>query len=131
MLKVLIVGSNPSQASPDNSAFHPSTKSRKTIDKWFAGIPADLHFINVSNEKTENNKPLNSHQINPIRTQLESFKNYKIIAVGKTAENVLKHAQIDHFAMPHPSGRNRKLNDRDYIRNKLAELNKYVLRALY
>ncbi len=35
-----------------------------------------------------------------------------IIALGNNASKALKHYK--HFKLPHPSGRNRKLNDKEY-----------------
>ena len=128
-MEVLIVGSNPAQASPDNSAFHPSTRSRKVIDSWFEGIEAELTFINISNEKTPENRPLNVSEIsksNEIHKQLQSFKNHKIVAVGNAAGNALKRAGIDFLAMPHPSGRNRLLNDPAYVQGKIKQLRDYL-----
>jgi len=41
-------------------------------------------------------------------------ENYKIIALGKSAEKALTKLGVPHYPMPHPSGRNRLLNDTDY-----------------
>jgi len=39
---------------------------------------------------------------------------YKIVALGKAAEKALTKLKVPHYPMPHPSGRNRLLNDVEY-----------------
>ena len=62
---VCIVGSNPSQASVDNTPFHKGTKSRKTIDSWFEKDDGTyyLTFENIVDYKTVDNKPLKKSEI--------------------------------------------------------------------
>lgn len=50
----------------------------------------------------------------------------KIVALGKTAERALQMLGIEHFAMPHPSGLNRKLNDPEYVAEKINGLREYL-----
>jgi len=47
-----------------------------------------------------------------------------VIALGNVASKVL--ASIPHFKLPHPSGRNRQLNDKEFIANKLKECKDYL-----
>lgn len=83
MKKVLLVGSNPSEASPDTTAFHPNTRSRNILESWFSNIDADISFINICDKKTPKNRPL---RVSEIRESIPSLLN-KI--------------------KPHPSGINR------------------------
>lgn len=50
----------------------------------------------------------------------------KVIALGGIASRVLTKMGVAHFRMPHPSGRNRQLNDRSFERKKLRELRKWL-----
>jgi len=61
--KVLLIGSNPSCASTDNSPFLASTRSRMLLDEWFKDLDVDVHFCNVSYQKKEGNKPLTAQEI--------------------------------------------------------------------
>jgi uracil-DNA glycosylase len=54
----------------------------------------------------------------------------KIVALGKTAEKALTLLGYDFYAMPHPSGLNRKLNDKDYIEEKIKGLRDYINKPL-
>ena len=48
----------------------------------------------------------------------------KIIALGNNASKDLGKAP--HFKLPHPSGKNRLLNDKDYIKSRLKECKKWL-----
>ena len=124
----MLVGSNPSRRSPDNSVFHASTRSRMTVDAWFRDIECQISFTNVSREKTENNRPLTVREIRSNLPRLkEELKGYdKIVALGNTAQKALTLLCFDFFAMPHPSGLNRLLNDPIYIKNKIKALHRYI-----
>jgi uracil-DNA glycosylase len=50
----------------------------------------------------------------------------KVIALGRTAEKALTLLRLDFYAMPHPSGLNRKLNDPKYIEEKIKGLISYL-----
>ena len=50
----------------------------------------------------------------------------RVIALGGFASAALKKIGIEHFTMPHPSGLNRKLNDRDYELKMLRDCHEYI-----
>lgn len=115
-MRVLFVGSNPGSQNPDGTAFHISSRSRKTIDEWLKGIDAEVAFINVADFKTPNNRPLSASEVRACLPALASkiclYKDFKIVAVGGTAEKALRLLNVPvYHSMPHPSGRSRKLND--------------------
>lgn len=59
--------------------------------------------------------------------KFHDMNNYDgIVAVGAMVRDALKKLGIDHFYMPHPSGRNYLLNDPEYVENKLNELREYI-----
>jgi hypothetical protein len=128
---VVFVGSNPSRSSPDSSPFHISVKSRKTLDAWIENINANFVFLNVSDQKTEDNKPLSIAMIKQSKdllvSKLSQYPDAKIIALGKTASKALYFAGIkDFLTLPHPSGMNRQLNDARTVDNTKQSLIKYI-----
>ena len=131
--KVLLVGSNPSNKSPDNSAFHRDTKSRKFVDKWFEGEGWNIAYDNLVSFKTNNNKQLSVAQINEnldwIKYNMEKYKNlgYNVVACGKVAAKGLTMAGVEHFEMPHPSGLCRFWNDKEAGEAKVKEMKQWVL----
>jgi len=125
---IVVIGSNPSSKSIDKTPFSLSTRSGRTIREWFCDI-TDVHYVNVSDEPTEYNKPLKSSEINScLQTLKTKLKNAdKIITVGKTADKACCLLNLDHFVMPHPSGRNRILNDHSRIATMVAKLRTWAL----
>ena len=51
-----------------------------------------------------------------------------IISLGNHVHDVLGHLGVAHHRLPHPSGRNRKLNDSKYVTRMLEDLRSAVCR---
>ena len=127
-MKVLCLGSNPGNASPDITPFHEMTRSRKVLESWFEDLDVDIYFANVAEFKTPNNRPLNMTEIKKsipsLKDKVEGFD--KIVALGKAATYAAAFAGISFLEMPHPSGRNRLLNDPEFVSLKIKELKEYI-----
>lgn len=50
----------------------------------------------------------------------------RVIALGNVASSSLHKIGIEHFKMPHPSGRNRLLNDREYELAMIERCREYI-----
>jgi hypothetical protein len=50
----------------------------------------------------------------------------RVIALGNVASSCLHKLGIEHFKMPHPSGRNRLLNDREYELAMIERCREYL-----
>jgi uracil-DNA glycosylase family 4 len=127
-VKVLFVGSNPGSASPDNSAFHPSSKTRLTLESWISNVDCESYYINVADYKTPNNRALTSKEIKlllpSLKVKISAHEGFKIVAVGLAAAKALKLIDADFLAIPHPSGRTRQYNDKAF---KAATINTLIL----
>ncbi len=123
---LLFVGSNPSSKSVDDSAFHHSTKSGKILDSWCKDLVGTKVYINVSDKKTENNRPLTmqdtKNNLDNLREDIMIQNPDKIVALGKTAATAMTLLRLNFYEMPHPSGLNRKLNDKEYVAEKIKGL---------
>lgn len=53
-------------------------------------------------------------------------KYLKVIALGNNASKALTKAGVEHFKMYHPSGLNRKLNNKKDVQKKLKECYEYI-----
>jgi uracil-DNA glycosylase family 4 len=139
MSRILFIGSNPSQKSSKTVPFWHDTNSRKVLDKWFSHVQGEVthtHFLNVSNQVTPGNRPLKTSEIKVSLDRLEreitlGIRPDYIITLGKTAEKALVMMKItetgyDYYAMPHPSGLNRQLNDPKFIQEKIKGLQNYL-----
>ena len=104
---------------------------------WTEGINTPdrlLFYLNVTNQKTGNNRPLKISEVRDALANLKRDMNYigpdRIVALGKTAAKALTLLGVDFYEMPHPSGRNRLLNDPNYVQEKVKGLVSYCQPAL-
>jgi uracil-DNA glycosylase len=129
-MRVILIGSNPSEKSPDNSPFHPSTRSRMTVDAWFSDLDIDIRFENVCQETRPGNRRIRVSEIKEnlksLRDRIDSYGECKVVALGRTAEKALTMLSIKHMLVPHPSGANRFWNDKAASRDMIARLRAYV-----
>lgn len=118
-MKTIIVGSNPGHSS--------NGLTMRNLYKWMDHIGINLSsFTNVSIHKTENNRPLkkSEYELDRLKTDIQNYD--KVIALGNTASDALKQIGVQHFKLPHPSPRNRRLNDNDFINEKLEACKYYM-----
>lgn len=133
-MRILFLGSNPSIKSGSLKPFWYDTKSTAVLAQWIdlTGVSVEnVSFLNVSNIPTPNNRPLKVSEIKANLKRLAGEIEYdyypeKIVALGRAAEKALTLLHIPHFAMPHPSGLNRKLNDKAYVAEKINGLKNYL-----
>ena len=108
---MLFVGSNPSNASETDSPFHGSTRSGRILSSWCEDLPGTRLHVNVSDLKTENNRPLKVAEIkaslDSLKSKIEEINPSCIVALGKTAAKALSMLDVQFHEMPHPSGMNR------------------------
>jgi uracil-DNA glycosylase len=134
-MKILFIGSNPSQVSAKTVPFWFDTRSRSVLFQWMDQVEEseiiDWHFANVSNQVTPDNRSLKMSEIKEnletLKANIESINPDKIITLGKTAEKALTLLNREFYPMPHPSGRNRKLNNKDYIEEKIKGMTSYII----
>lgn len=127
-MKVLILGQNPSKSNTDPDIPFEGTRSGKILDKWLRNILNDndqYTLMNCSNDPdykfTAKNKKFLATKITHVADKFD-----KIVALGMQASYVLEMAGVAHFALPHPSGRNRLLNDKRFVEEILTECFRYI-----
>ena len=105
--KVIVVGINPSNRHFEVVIYKNSTFDRLT--KWidFLNIK-HFSFINCFNERGE----YTSSKIDYISLKNCINNSYKVLALGAFPSQALQKLNIEHFRLPHPSPRNRQLNDK-------------------
>jgi uracil-DNA glycosylase len=128
--KVICIGSNPATASKTTLPFAGDTRSDVVLAGWINSVDGhdDYYYANVLDKKTDNNAPLTMRQIDGALRDLSSkiAGKDKIVALGKTAAKALNKLGVEFYEMPHPSGLNRKLNDKVFMEQKLKGLREYI-----
>jgi hypothetical protein len=76
----------------------------------------DLNQVHTVNAFTIDGDDLDIHK----------FENEVFVALGEDASHRLNSEFIEHFKLPHPSGLNRKLNDKQEISRLLYRCKKYI-----
>ncbi len=102
MIKCIFVGDEPnSQARTRTPFVH--AKCAERLSQWVDYLVGDEDYVVVN-------------QCDVSKAQLYDYirenGNVKFIALGNRASFKLANCFIDHFKLPHPSGRNRQLNDK-------------------
>lgn len=118
---VAVVASNPSHLGPNSPA-------KRVFYTWVPklGIEHCYAFMNVSDQVTPNNRPLKTSEFQLERLRYDLQDCTVAIALGKTAAKALKKLNVPHFELPHPSPRNRKLNDKELIKRLLDECKQFL-----
>lgn len=120
-LKVLFVGSSPSKKNKVSWVPFVGTRSGKVLESWMQQLGVQGKVMNVYPKVSTN--PLNRGEImfHLDRLSRTAKRFDKIIALGDVAHKALLDADVEHFVLPHPSGLNRKLNDKEYVKDILAK----------
>ena len=113
---VIFVGMNPSAKPPRKG----STRNR--LHDWATELGVDYDFMNVINKSGPVNKSMVDH--NALTFSVKEYR--RVIALGNFVSDALKKSGIEHFKLPHPSPRNRMLNDPKKISQILQECAKYL-----
>lgn len=117
-MKVLIVGDRPSSLNYDPKVPFKGAKCEKRLDDW-------LSYIGSMNCKIINQIDFEHDEIiDLLEMYSRMYSKVKVIALGNNASKALK--TIEHFKLPHPSGLNRKLNDKKFEKEQLKLCRKWL-----
>lgn len=108
MVKVLFVGDTPSRLNLRTDVPFVGAGCFKRLVEWINYINPDYYIC------------LNASQDMDKISDLVTYEGFKVIALGNAAMERLEDAHISALYLPHPSGRNRLLNDENAIANYLS-----------
>jgi uracil-DNA glycosylase len=97
MIKVAFIGDRPSTANSSPDIAFVGTKSHTRLLRW-------ISEANVSNYELHNAYDVSGNELPLPKAEM-------YVALGAAASKRLAKANLLHLALPHPSGRNRLLND--------------------
>lgn len=110
-----MVGDTPSNYNTDKDVAFIGAKCYETLREWVHYLDVQPYLINRTSDNFE------------VSVAYAVENNYPIIALGNNAEKALKDLKAAHFKLPHPSGRNRQLNDKKFIETKLLECSVWLM----
>lgn len=122
-MKVLFVGSNPSTKNLKTEQPFIGTRSHDTLMCWINRLGVTDYTLTNASDR------LDGANIDYDRLQDLMVAHDTVVALGRAAEKAIKATgRKTYLYLPHPSPRNRLLNDKAYI-NKLLMVTKTYLLA--
>lgn len=119
-MKVLVVGMNPSGFVRPNGQPSPTFKK---LEKWMDQLGVHhFSFVNTFDEPGEIKKSKVDFQ----RLQTVCKHYTKVIALGGFVSEALNTVNVSHFKLPHPSPRNRLLNDKTFEKRVIKQCKEYI-----
>lgn len=115
MIKAVLVGDEPSTTNVHKDLAFVGAKCFPTVIEWIKHMSLD-YYVCLNSHTPEN--------LDKIYTLTQ--QGFKVIAFGRKASKRLEKLKIEHFVMPHPSPRNRKLNDKQKIALDLLSCQSYL-----
>lgn len=129
-LNLLVVGESPSKKDPDGVL--DNSQSGKRLEQWLEQSGALQYYavykVNAFNATTPPRGVEYEKAARRLRGKLTEAD--VVLVLGSKAARVVSKVRGDFISFLHPSGRNRKLNDAQYVANQLAFL-AYELRDRY
>lgn len=122
-----VVADKPTTANLATNVPLVGTSSYKTFLNWCADMDVDITRIRLYNQIDKPFEGLSGAALNI------AIKNnhIKVIALGEAAKKYLLKAGIqEFFVLPHPSGRNRLLNDKKFIKKTLDQCHNYIYKGV-
>lgn len=113
---IIFVGDKPSLGMKPGAAPFEGAKCEQRLNFWIHSV---LPLFELDSYEI-----INQCDYKPFFP--DDFLFHKIVALGQVASNALTRSGIPHFKLPHPSGRNRQLNDKAFISQKLEECKKWI-----
>jgi len=102
------------------------TGSYKTFLSWLAEMNVDITRVRLYNQIDNPFEGISGASLNA------AIRNghIKVIALGVNAQKyLLKTAIYEFYVLPHPSSRNRKLNDKEFVKKILGQCEAFIYRG--
>jgi len=118
--------------APSKQNLHPNipflgTKSWTRLQEWIKAVPVGSYgltnlFRHILKE------PPSKEALKKAADNISSYcRGFRYtVALGNEASTALKLAGIEHYKLPHPSGRNRLFNNKAYEPQMLAQFRQWL-----
>lgn len=121
---VYFVADKPTKDNVSSSVPLVGTKSYKTLLNWIGEMDIDITRVRLYNQC---DKPFTNILSQLTLNKAIELDQIKVIALGQKAANYLMETGIEeYYILPHPSGLNRQLNKKDFLKDKLGSCKTYI-----
>lgn len=104
------------------------TDSYRKLLEWLGLMDIDITRVRLYNQS---DKPFDTTMGRVTLNQAIELNQIRVIALGQKAASYLMKAGVkQHFLLPHPSGKNRLLNDKEFVKLKLAACRNYIYKGV-
>ena len=124
---VCFVGSNPSRKNHDSLVPFQGTRSLHILFGWIKLMELDRYkLFNVTPKVIEYNKiRVSDYDLDTLDKEVKNEK--LVVALGFVASKALTKLGVRHFRLPHPSGRNRQLNNPVFVKSQVLACKSYIV----
>lgn len=124
---IYFVADKPTKGNLSSKVPLVGTSSYKTLLKWCGEMNLDVTRMRMYNQI---DKPFDGMSGISLNTAIKT-NHIKVIALGGAAKKYLLKAGIEEFfILPHPSGRNRLLNDKKFVKKTLEQCQDYIYKGV-
>lgn len=113
-----MLGQNPGTSNPRNKN---STLAR--LESWVDVL--GLRYYSFSNVSTTPGK-FSSRDVNFELVESWCYQADKVVTLGAEARKVVLLLALSHFPLPHPSGLNRQINEKERLERSLLECKNWI-----
>ena len=126
-MNIVFVGDKPSKKNLDPNVPFVGTKSYRTLLDWILQLDVDVSDVVICNSADFKKECEGFYLVEKANSITCLEPTDKIIALGNNADKYLKSLGVTyHYKIDHPSGLNRKLNDKKYVKEMLTSCKQYI-----
>lgn len=123
---IYVVADKPTKDNVSKDTPLVGTKTYKVFLEWLGYMDVDISRVRLYNQI---DKPFSNIMSKHTLKQSIDVGQIRVLALGQKAGTYLKKEGITFFLLPHPSGRNRLLNDKKFVKVKLIACRKYIYKG--
>lgn len=122
---VVFIGDKPGKKNVSEDVAFVGTKSYSRLLTWIDKMNLSINQVQLVNKgdiwKIDSWKDCVDYE-----TKFGYFVADRIVALGNEAEKFCIANELEYFKLPHPSGKNFKLNDKKYVDTVLKQCEQYI-----
>lgn len=117
---IVFVGDRPGKKNIDPSIPFVGTQSYRRLLEWVWKMDLSINDVKILNQTGLEYNYVTGAVFDNLNF-LGRSSEIKFVALGNNASDKLEEIGLNHWMLPHPSGRNRKLNDKKWLNKELKE----------